>query len=128
MTQLRYKRSLINTLVVAIGALIVGSIAWFPIANVVPGRMTHVAVLRALGILLIAFLPLAFGALAGLAMFGVYFAYAIDYYATSSYFGPTAKFNSWPVAVIAAGCLAACWHGRSLLRRTVAISSRGVLS
>lgn len=60
----------------------------------------------------------AFLALGILAAIGLYFGYAIDSYATSPRFGAQAKYNAWPVAVIGAACLAACWYGRAMLRRS----------
>jgi hypothetical protein len=67
---------------------------------------------------------IAFIALVALGVIGLYFSYAVDYYATSTTYGPAVKGSTWPVAVIAAACLAACWHGRHLLVRSPGVGLR----
>lgn len=57
----------------------------------------------------------AFAVLVSLGAIGVYFGYAVYWYATSPRWGATIKQSSWLVVVIASACLAACWHGRHLL-------------
>lgn len=59
----------------------------------------------------------AFAALATLAVLGLYLAYAVDVYATSPRFGARVKISSPPLVIISMACIAACWHGRGLLRR-----------
>ncbi len=123
--------------VLAAIALLVGSAAWFPIANAGPGPMTHREVLVAFFLILVLAVTAhllgeprprqAFFALLGLAEFDLYFSYAVDYYATSSRFGSAAKSNAWPVAIIGTACVAACWHGRSLRRRTLLRHSTAAL-
>lgn len=58
----------------------------------------------------------AFIILAVLAVVGLYVGYGVELFATSQRYGGHVKTSSLPIALIGTACIAACWHGRRLLR------------